>query len=102
LSNPAMGIQKDYPYIAEWIEGAGHVSFSPQYNGSHYVIANDEQNMVVCLASTILTDRHPNCRRTVVALSCQGLAVDEMFQKLNHCLKLYLEEDVTTDEINST
>ena len=78
-----MGIQKDYPYIAEWVEGAGHVSFSPQYNGSYYVIANDEQNMVV-------------------ALSCQGLAVDEMFQKLNHCLKLYLEEDVTTDEINST
>lgn len=77
-----MSIESDYKHITEWINSDGSISFDPQYNGSYYITAYDESNMIV-------------------AFCYDGSSLDKAFAKLDHAIGRYLEFEETLDEINS-
>ena len=76
-----MSIENDYKFIAAWINMQGSISFDPQYNGSYFIIACDESNMVV-------------------AFVYDEKSLDKAFAKLDHAIGRYLEFDEILDEIN--
>lgn len=76
-----MSIETEYKYITEWIQLDGSISFDPQYNGSYFITACDESNMVV-------------------AFVFDGKSLDEAFSKLDRAIGRYLEFQETLDEIN--
>jgi hypothetical protein len=76
-----MSFDSEFKNISEWVSLGNSVSIETQYNGSCFVIANDESNMAVALVH-------------------KGDSLHSTLRRLDKGIKSYLDSGKTIDEIN--